>query len=214
MTATATPFTIPRRLLTGGDPSRIVDVSDALAFVEYLDEQGQPFDWDPELAEEGEAEPPKRVLEYLPAPELERLGTDLLRECGEFHLSARLFQIAWLWRREGGKHDGHAALSGVARVRGRLYDLLGADLLVWLAADHLRAPLLGVSAWTIEVLLHERLCCVAVTKTGQPRIRRPIVETFPVHAERYGAYSAELQALMRALETSQQLTLFGAGGGA
>lgn len=198
-TATTSQFTIPRRLLSGGNPDAPIDVPEEDAFIQWLDERGEPLDWDASLAEEGEAQPTKRILEFVPAERLERMGLALIRDCEEFK-SVSGFRFAFRWKRAGGP------ASGIMRPRGLLADVLRADFLVWLNAEIWQMPLLGVTAFDVETELYGRLILADASK-GRPKIRQPQLAICYRQAERYGAYCGELRQLVQALQNSQQLTL-------
>lgn len=196
MTATTTaPW---RALITGGDPNAPIAPPADEAFVQYVDERGEPFDWDPELAEEGEQPPATRELHFLPAPELEAVANELIAELHEFrHLRVR--RLLCRWKREGGRANGRARLTGSQKLSGLLADTTGAQWLVWVAADHLGAGTL--TAWQFEALVYHELMHI---RAGDG-VRDHDFVGFIGELERYGMWRLDLQAAGEAL---RQLTMF------
>lgn len=195
---TATLTTPWRGLITGGDPNATIAPPADEAFVQYLDEHGEPFNWDPDLAEEGEQEPEKRELAFLPAPELEAVANELIGELDEF-LHLRMVRIVYRWKRDGLRVGGRARLSGNQKLSGLVADTLGARFLVWVAANHLTSA--SVTAWQFEALVYHELMHI---RSGDGA-RDHDFAGFVTELQRYGMWRLDLRSAGEAL---RQLTMF------
>lgn len=155
-----------RTLVTGGNPDKLFPVPPEEAFAEV----------------EG-------PVEYIEAPDVERVAAALIGTCSEFsHLRERA--LVYLWRAEGGKTKGKATLGKCAKPSGLLKHFAEADFMVWLAADHVRG--MQFSAWQVEALVYHELLHAGATDKGEPVLWPHDFEGFRPEVSRYGAWKPDL----------------------
>lgn len=145
--------------------------------------------------------PPDGAWEFLPAPELERVGLALVQSCPELaHLAG--LALGFAWKRKGGKKRGWCQKpSGILKFYSEV------DFVIWLSADHTRDFLM--SRWEVEALLFHEISFADLEtdeETGEtkPVMRSLEVEAWIAEVERYGPWSHGLARMQRAY---QQLDL-------
>lgn len=145
-------------------------------------------------------------VDYLAARELEILAADLISRHPEHigHLAA--VEIAFLWRAEGGKTAGKLTLGKCTKSSGLVKHFTDTAFVIWLAADHVRALLLGDTQ--IDALLfHELLHAGYDAEADKPAVIPHDLEAFTAEVEAYGLWRSELREMDAAMK---QLRLPGA----
>lgn len=143
-----------------------------------------------------------RDKEFMEAPELEELVPRVCRWPELAELSD--FEIRVLWKAEGSGQE----LAGKCRVlTGELAYFVGADWLIWLAADICREE-----EWDddqVEALLYHQLCHCRVKEVKQdgekvlvPAIRKHEIEMFLGEVERYGIWRRDYIKAKKTFETA------------
>lgn len=144
----------------------------------------------------------------LLAPAIEAIGQDLIDRCDELR-PLRNAEVAYVWKRAGGKAKGKPRWATCQHPTGILAFFAGADFVVAVAADHARD--LALTGDQIEALLYHELrhCGWDIDKqTGGVRwvVRGHDWEGFRGEVERYGAWEPETARLAEAF---RQAGLFG-----
>lgn len=138
------------------------------------------------------------AAEYMKAPELEALVRGPLMRWPEFE-PLREFDIRVLWKAEG---TGEEVAGRCRKLSGELKFYVGADWLIWVAADIVR-----LSEWDdeqIEALLYHELshCAVKEDKNGEkvPAMKKHEVTMFRGEIERYGLWDDNLVRTKKAFD--------------
>lgn len=102
--------------------------------------------------------PPERMFtgddEYLTAPTLDTIGDRLIKTCSEFrHLGKA--EVAFLWKKSGGKKKGKATLGQCNKPSGLLAHYYTGTFIIWIAADHAREARL--TNFQLEALVYHEL---------------------------------------------------------
>lgn len=176
--ATDEVLRVPRTLLTAGDPEDDYPVPTAERFLA----EGDP--------------------DFLDAPDLEEVATAIVAARPSLRwLEKRT--LTFLWKRQGGSAAGKIALGACVKPTGLVKHYNKSDFIIWLAADHIGGAYLD--RWQVEALLtHELLHCDWTDK-DKPALRPHQFEGFTAELEWYGAWQADLQAM---IEAARQLPLF------
>lgn len=174
-----------RSLVTGSDPDSVFPVPVAAQFVELPDN-------DP--------------AEYLPADDLERIAALLIAKHDGTLAVAGDLRIVYRWKREGGEKSGKQILGQCVKASPLLRHLAAVDVIIWLAADHLR----GAAAYTVEAALFHELLHVDVTEGGRARLAPHDYAGFRAELDEYGAWYDDLRLMA---DAARQLPLFGDGEG-
>ena len=138
--------------------------------------------------------------EFSPAPDLDRLIPDLrTRHPG---LAAWNCRLTLLWRDRGGKTKGRPTLGRCTKPTGLLRHFADTDIVIWLAADHLRER--GATRREVEAVLFHELSHVSEDEEGAVFLVGHEAEVFFSELEHYGKEVRHLRAFVRAV---QQLRL-------
>jgi len=115
--------------------------------------------------------PDDETIEYQPAPNLARRAAQLIEDYPELaHVQG--LEVRFLWRGSGGTSAGKRVLgkcskiSGAARYFSAEETGVPADVLIWLAADHLQ----HATDRGIEAVLYHELCFPAGVSVTGPRV--------------------------------------------
>ena len=140
--------------------------------------------------------------EFVKSKAMEELGMML---CARHGLAAGQYQIAYLWKRKGGKSKGKPKL-GQAQLTttGLLSFFADYDAVVWLAADNLAE----YDSGQIEaVLYHELLHIGSDEETLDIKLVPHDFEGFVSELAVYGAYDHDLMQMRDAVFTQAELRL-------
>lgn len=134
---------------------------------------------------------------FLDSPELKELGGDLIELYPGTLGHLGDVEIAYLWKKSGGKKGGHSVFGKTAKSSGLLTAFTTAQAVIWLAADHVAEA--GYSPRQIEALLHHEMQHIGVEEdedTGDRKIvmRGHDVELFYQDIKTYGAWEEMLSA--------------------
>ncbi len=146
--------------------------------------------------------PEDGAWEFLPAPDLERVGLALIGSCPELAHVAGL-DVAFVWKRKGGKKRGWCQ-----RPSGLLKFYAKSDFVIWLAADHTFD--LSMTRWEVEALLFHELSFADLETDKETGETKPVMRSLEIEAwvselERYGPWS---ESLGRAKRAFAQMPLF------
>jgi hypothetical protein len=154
-------------------------------------------------------------LDYLPAPDLQRIAGYLIGECSELeHLTRQ--SVIYLWKRKGGTYQGQGVMGKCVKMSGLGKYFSEAIWVVWLAADHLVD--LEITRRQVEALLHHELLHAGESEPDDDGTTKPVVEGhdfdgFGLNVQRFGTWFAPLQLAAKAfVEGGKQLALFEGGG--
>ena len=147
----------------------------------------------------------KHQADYLPAPQLAALATELIARHPHLH-HIDGFKVVYLWKRTGGEKGGKATLGQCQKLSGLAKFLSGgeqidetADFCIWLAADWLNdASTEKVEACTFHELRH-----IAADDDGRPFIQTHDVEMFADEVELYGLYRPDLSEAANVLKQAR-----------
>lgn len=144
--------------------------------------------------------------EFTPAPDLERIATDLL---SRHALIATDYRLIYLWKDKGGKSKGRATLGKCTKPSGLLAHFADTDFVIWLAADHLRSN--AATHREVEAVVFHELQHVGETEADEEKGTEPdaaIVghefEGFFAELREYGTTVRDMRQIVAA---AQQLTL-------
>lgn len=141
------------------------------------------------------------LLDFLPAPELERVARHLVAEHVVFHhLRPSNVVWSWLWKRAGGRRQGRAVLGGATKPTGLVRHFSGQQFVFWLAADHCR----GFTGRQIEAAVWHELSHTALNEDGAFCLIGHDFEGFVTEVKRYGAWHRAQEPMAAAF---QQLAL-------
>lgn len=147
---------------------------------------------------------------FIDAPEIARIAAELIATWPEFGGFDEL-EIKYVWQRKGTVKNGKATLGKCTKVSG-LAEFFGeCQYVIAIAADHCRAY--DVDREKMTALVYHELCHILVDEdeeTGDPilGIRGHDVEMFLSEIDRYGLWTADLEAAAKSFE---QWSLFNAG---
>jgi len=147
-------------------------------------------------------------LDFLPAPDLERIGSDLIGAYDELEHLAR-YRIVYLWKAKGGKSQGKEKLGFCQKASGLAGYLSEATWIVWLAADNVNAY--QMTRRQVEALTYHELSHAGEELTDEGETKAMVNahdwEGFNHEIERYGLWQDDLKLAEKAF---RQLPLFDA----
>lgn len=141
-------------------------------------------------------------LDFLPAPDLERLARELIGHYPEKFAALTGFTVTYLWKREGGKSRGARRMGVCQKPSGLLKHTSEADFIIWLAADHCQ----GWHAHQVEALLFHELLHAGVSDKGKPILYPHDFEGFAAEIAEYGIWESGIDMIAQAIV---QLQMFG-----
>lgn len=129
--------------------------------------------------------------EFVVAPDLAGIAARLIEDHPRLgHLNDT--GVICLWKKTGGKTRGVPTIGKCQKPSGMLKHFVGADFVVWLAADHARDA--GLTQRQVEAALYHELLHTGVNEeTGRPTTVGHDVEMFAAEIEEYGLWKADLQ---------------------
>lgn len=130
--------------------------------------------------------------DWLPAEDLEKIADRLIETKPDLkHLYD--FQVAYFWKRAGGKKAGQPVMGQCSKVSGKMKAFApGAHFMVWLAADHAREQ--ETTAYQVEAFVFHELLHTGVSDKKLPVIRPHDWQGFDSELREYGLYYDILQA--------------------
>jgi len=131
--------------------------------------------------------------DFMADEALQEKGTQLMRDKFEDLVQ---FDIRFLWKKEGKTRNGKAVLGKTTLPRSYAAYYSKADVLIWVAADHLRA--LKASANYLEAVLYHELCHVKYDddpESGGLFLIGHDFEGFVAEYIEYGAWRTDLSKL-------------------
>jgi hypothetical protein len=148
---------------------------------------------------------------FLDSPELKELAGDLIElHPGTLGHLAEV-EVAYLWKKTGGKRGGKGTFGKATKPSGLLTAFTSAEAVIWLAADHVADA--QYSARQIEALLFHEMQHIGIEEedeTGERKVvmRAHDVELFFQDVKVYGAWE---EMLAEAASAFKQAPLFGEG---
>jgi hypothetical protein len=126
-------------------------------------------------------------------------ATDLIeRHSGKFGF-LRNIEVAYLWKRNGGRSQGKARLGYCAKASGLAKHYSGAEFVIWLAADTCRDY--GMGPRELEAaLFHEMSHSDYDDEADKPAVRCHDFEGFGDELAEYGLWTADLRRARHAFE--------------
>ena len=147
--------------------------------------------------EDGEA------LDFIPAPDLEKIAAELIGRHGRF-AEIEILRIAYLWKRKGGVSKGKRVLGKTQKPTGLLRYFSEFDFTVWLARDH--AYDLGPTHRQIEAaVFHELLHIAYDPEDGRVFLVDHDFEGFTAEIETYGTWQRGLTLAKEAFQLALPL---------
>lgn len=148
--------------------------------------------------------------DFLPAPDLDALYTQLVRQNDTLDHLAQV-EVAIRWKRTGGKKGGRPVFGKTAKRSGLLSAFTSADFVVWLAADHVLAA--EYTDRQITALLHHELMHISFVdpEDDEEGARKYVLvgHDFEFFAEEIKTYGAWEELLQEAAAAFEQAPLFG-----
>lgn len=151
--------------------------------------------------------------DFLESEALAQIGEALIDHWPELRFLQDA-EIAYRWKRKGGKSGGRLTLGKCQKTSGALKHFAGVDFLVWIAADHARTY--GLTNFQLEALVYHELKHASFEEdedensptygTVKFTIRGHDDELFWDELRRYGAWKPELE---RTGEAYEQIGLAG-----
>lgn len=145
---------------------------------------------------------------FIVSPELKELAGDLIEmHPGTVGHLAEV-EVAYLWKKTGGKRGGKGVFGKTSKASGLLTAFTDAEAVVWLAADHVADA--DYSPRQIEALLFHEMQHIGVEEdenTGERKVvmRAHDVELFVEDIRTYGAWD---DTFMDAATAFKQAGLF------
>jgi len=149
--------------------------------------------------------------DFIAAPELRQIGDRLVRDGPLTHLDDGKLRIDYRWKHKGGTSGGNWILGKCVKLSGPAEHYAdGAQILIWLAADHCEYE--AYDARQIEALVYHELLHISreerLDKFGNEvvvyRTRGHDFEGFFSELDQYGAWNRNWQRLV---EVVRQLPL-------
>lgn len=129
---------------------------------------------------------------FIPAPALEAIGNDLIGRHADLS-GLHHADIAFVWKRAGGKSKGKPTLGQCQKPSGLLAHFSRCDFVIWAAADHCRD--FGFGGRQIEALVYHELCHCDWEEDDEGEIVWTVKghdwAGFRSELERYGAWTAD-----------------------
>jgi len=141
-------------------------------------------------------------IKFIESAELNAIGGALCSATsdGELQRTTRGLTVRYLWKAEGGRHHGANILGKCVKPSGLVRHFSGADFVIWLAADHLRAHNGGAPAtrFQIEACLYHELKHIGVEEDEETGDEKPVLrphdlEEFNAVILRYGAWDEAVE---------------------
>lgn len=142
---------------------------------------------------------------YREAPDLERIGADLLERHGFFSEVASC-DVRYFWRRRTGVSKGRVKIGFLKRASDLLGHFSGADYILWLSATTARDG--KFTDRQVEAAVFHQLCHLSTDDDGNFIKVSHDFEGFASELTAYGAWTTDLAAGGRAFLAAQQLGLF------
>jgi len=149
---------------------------------------------------------------FLSAGDLEQIAKALAGADPDVAYALRFCEVRYLWKREGGTDKGSAVLGRCVKPSGLAHYFASADIVIWLASDHLRAMRAGSAAtrWQVEAALYHELKHIGVEEDEDSGEMRPVtlphdIEAFNAEIIRYGPWKSDVAAAAAAFT---QMPLF------
>ena len=150
-------------------------------------------------------------VDFLPAPDLERIADHLIDECKELEHLVDLRdegKLAYLWKQKGGSAGGKAKLGTCTKASGLVGHYSQAIWVIWLAADW--CNIFPLTRRQVEAALYHELLHAGQKEDDNgiaiPKVEPHDCEMFGAEVRRYGLWKEDLKLIARAFET--QLPLF------
>jgi hypothetical protein len=126
---------------------------------------------------------------FLAAPDLAHIGARMRDEHEDLSGFTEV-SVDYLWKKHGGEASGRPKLGAEIIVAGFWRYYCQADLIIWLAADHLR----GRSPDVVRAVLFHHLCAIDVDpKTLAPKLRPADVNAFLAEIKTFGLWNDDLR---------------------
>lgn len=132
--------------------------------------------------------------EYVEAPDLQAMAVLLINQDAALSAAAD-WDIAYLWKKEGGKAGDQPRMADVIKPSGLLRYATQDDFMVWLAADHCAK----MTRNEIEQIVFRQLLRVGKTKDGDRTLRDYEFRGFIAELRKYGHNARELGPVAEAL---------------
>lgn len=131
------------------------------------------------------------TVDFLSAPDLERVAGTLISRYGNRFAHLEELTIIYTWKREGGTSHGAPRLGQCQKLSGLTAYLSGeSDFVIWLAADHAQ----GLTARQIEAaLFHEMSHIGWDSEKERATILPHDAELFSAEVQEYGLWRRNLQ---------------------
>jgi hypothetical protein len=141
------------------------------------------------------------LLDFIPAPDLERIGLRLIAECEELNFLDD-HTIVYLWKRQGGETNGKAVLGKATKTSGLVKHFGKAEWVIWLGADHFYT--LEPTCRQVEAcLFHELLHCGEDTENKKAVVVGHDWQGFSAEVRRYGAWCEGLKSCQEVWEQTR-----------
>ncbi len=150
------------------------------------------------LWESFEVDGQDKPLDFLDAPDLERIADELQEHYElKFNMWPSL-HIDFRWKLKGGKRAGQATFGKCQKTSGLLKHYSDRDFVIWLAADHCREG--ELTRFQVEALPFHEMLHVNTNDDGRAMLRGHDRELFCEEIEEYGLWEQNLQNVGRAVQ--------------
>jgi hypothetical protein len=140
--------------------------------------------------------------DWLAAPDVKDMAERLVRKHEGIFGHYIDLDIAFLWKRKGGKANGKPKLGEAVKVGGLTTAFTDAQIVIWLAADNVYEAML--TTHQAEALVFRQLKRTGLDENGKPEIKGFDFWGFEDEVKAYGLWNSDLQG---AGEAFQQLRL-------
>ena len=146
-----------------------------------------------------------REIDYILAPELARIGRNLIANYQEDFGIIADADIDYFWKRQGGASGGKNTLGKCKKVSGELKYYSNMDFLVWLAADHC----FSLKVFELTALVfHELKHAYRNQANGKYEIKAHDLEVFNREIEIFGAWKVDIAETKLSFDNAVQAKLF------
>ncbi len=153
-----------------------------------------------------------RDADFLRAKDLEAMAVLLMDEYDDL-APLRGLKIGFAWKRAGGGSNGTITLGKCVKASGLTRFYSDCDIVIWLAADHLRqmnehptptaeeGPRLPATWWQVEAVMYHELKHPRVDEeTGKSRLQGHDLEAFVDEIKEYGPWKESIEVMRAAFK--------------
>lgn len=148
------------------------------------------------------------TIDFLDAEDLRGMAERMIDEYEELNY-LRKYELAYLWKRDGGKSGGKNTLGKCTKASGLVKYFSQATWVIWLTAKHVNEMLF--TRKQVEASLYHELAHAALEVdeegNGKPVVIAHDFAGFVAEVKRFGDWMADLKDCKKAWEQWEQMAL-------